>query len=92
MENKLSEYYISIECDALKEMLLTKNMAYGDSALKPMRVFSKASTEEQLNVRIDDKLSRLKNNPNEDEDVILDLLGYLILKRVYKKLSKEKTQ
>jgi len=45
--------------DGIKQMLLQKNEAYGDSALTPVRIFSKASPIEQLLVRIDDKLSRI---------------------------------
>jgi hemerythrin-like domain-containing protein len=64
-------------------MLLKKNIAYGNSALKPIRVFSTASTSEQLLVRIDDKLNRLKNGVEyQDEDAIDDLIGYLILLKV----------
>ena len=32
--------------------------------------------------RIDDKLSRLARGDQVDEDVVLDLLGYLVLLRV----------
>lgn len=66
----------------LGELLIAKNAAYGDSALNPLRVFSRASAIEQLHVRIDDKLSRLKRGDAAGEDVILDLLGYLILLRI----------
>mgnify|MGYP001574034209 FL=1 len=68
-------------------MLLDKNRKYGDSALNPQRIFSRADTIEQINVRIDDKLSRLKSRQaDEDEDVENDLLGYLILKKVAMKI------
>lgn len=61
-------------------MLIEKNRKYGDSALNPVRIFSKASNIEQLHTRIDDKLSRIKNaQDDEDEDVIADLIGYLVL-------------
>lgn len=74
---------IRAECDALCEMLLAKNRAYGDSAVNPIRIFSKSSTEEQILVRLDDKLSRLaRGTGKETEDVISDILGYLILLRV----------
>lgn len=64
-------------------MLIEKNRKYGDSALNPMRIFSKASTMEQLKVRLDDKLSRLRNvQEDEDEDVVSDLIGYLVLFKV----------
>ena len=69
--------------DELKQMLLDKNRKYGDSALNPVRVFSKASPLEQLKVRMDDKLSRLRNaQDDEDEDPITDLIGYLVLYKV----------
>lgn len=76
---------IVAECDQLKRMLLAKNHAYGDSAIRPVRVFSKASAVEQILVRIDDKLSRLSRGEAAGEDVIQDLLGYLILLRIARK-------
>ena len=70
--------------NSIRDLLLYKNKMYGNSALEPVRVFSKASPIEQINVRIDDKLSRIKSSGNSgsDEDTEWDLLGYLILKRV----------
>lgn len=79
---------IERECDALKALLLEKNAAYGNSALSPVRIFSSASTAEQLLVRIDDKLARIMRGSNAGEDVILDLLGYLILLRVHGQMGK----
>ncbi len=74
---------IAATCDAIKELLLEKNRKYGDAALDPIRIFSKADPKEQLRVRLDDKLSRLRNmEPDEDEDVITDLIGYLVLYKV----------
>ena len=80
-------------CDDIRDLLLKKNLAYGDSALNPLRVFSKADTCEQLLVRIDDKLSRIKRGPNivdTDEDVIQDLIGYLVLLKVWKEMDDSK--
>lgn len=74
--------------DGLKAMLMAKNKAYGNSALDPIRVFSKASSEEQILVRIDDKLSRLARGEAAGEDVITDLLGYLVLLRVARRGTK----
>ena len=77
-----SETKISGVCDDIKELLIHKNRKYGNSALKPCRVFSKASLVEQLLVRIDDKLNRIHKGAGligEDEDVIMDLIGYLVL-------------
>ena len=77
-------------CDDIAELLITKNRKYGNSALQPSRIFSKASPIEQINVRIDDKLSRIKNQQeDEDEDVLFDLLGYLVLKKVCLNLQKK---
>jgi hypothetical protein len=69
-------------CDEVKRILLEKNLAYGDSALSPRRVFSKASTEEQLLVRIDDKISRLVDGHAGGEDALVDLIGYLVLLKI----------
>lgn len=70
-------------CDEIKEFLIDKNRKYGDSAVKPVRIFSKSDNLEQIRVRIDDKLNRLINQQtDEDEDVINDLIGYLILYKV----------
>ncbi len=66
----------------LSDMLIQKNDAYGDSALNPVRIFSKAATSEQILVRMDDKLSRLARGQAAGEDVIQDLLGYLVLYRI----------
>ena len=69
----------------LAEMLISKNAKYGNSALEPKRIFSKASPVEQILVRLDDKLSRLANDAeNEDEDIVADLLGYLVLLKIAK--------
>lgn len=75
---------IRTTCDQVRDMLLEKNQAYGDSALDPVRVFSKADPIEQLRVRIDDKLSRMVRGQNAGEDAELDLIGYLVLLRIAK--------
>jgi hypothetical protein len=71
-------------CDSIKQLLIDKNAKYGNSALNPVRVFSKADNQEQLLVRIDDKLSRIKTTGMEapDEDTLNDLIGYLILLKI----------
>lgn len=77
--NKVSSYLLEI-----RELLVTKNLKYGNSALEPLGVFSKLSAKEGLLVRIDDKLKRIKNGSleNDDEDVINDLVGYLVLLKI----------
>lgn len=71
------------QLELINKTLLEKNAKYGDSALNPKRIFSKASTTEQIMTRIDDKLSRIANE-DESEDSVLDLMGYLILLRIHK--------
>ena len=70
----------------IQEMLMSKNKKYGNSALEPIRIFSKADSVEQIKVRIDDKLSRIATaSTDEDEDVRKDLIGYLVLLKLAQK-------
>jgi hypothetical protein len=72
-------------CEDIKQLLIEKNQKYGDSALTPNRIFSKADAVEQLLVRIDDKLSRIQKGAGllaNDEDVVSDLIGYLVLLKI----------
>lgn len=72
-------------CESIATFLVDKNIAYGDSALDPVRVFSKASSIEQLLVRIDDKISRFARGTDYPGDNdIDDLIGYLILLKIAK--------
>jgi hypothetical protein len=68
----------------IRELLVSKNLKYGNSALEPLGVFSQLSAKEGLLVRIDDKLKRIKNGSlqKDDEDVINDLIGYLVLLKI----------
>ena len=72
-------------CEDIKDLLLEKNASYGDSALKPKRIFSSSGSTEQILVRIDDKLSRIATTKalgGPDEDTLSDLIGYLVLLKV----------
>jgi len=71
----------------ITEMLIAKNQKYGNSAIEPLGIFSELTPEEGLKVRIDDKLKRIKNGSldNDDEDVINDLIGYLVLLKILHK-------
>lgn len=83
--SKETEESIARVVSEIKEMLIAKNRAYGDSALEPVRVFSKAENVEQLYVRIDDKLSRVqRGHEYPGDDTISDLIGYLVLLLVAK--------
>ena len=88
-----SQEQIAETCDAIKNLLLEKNRKYGNSALNPVRVFSKADTVEQIKVRMDDKLSRIRNEQgDEDEDVYMDLAGYLVLMLIAKEEQKQQKE
>jgi len=78
-----TQFTIAQICDEIKDMLIAKNKSYGDSALDPIRIFSKADKTEQIKIRIDDKLSRISRGTEfyGDNDID-DLIGYLILFKV----------
>jgi len=78
--------------NGVRDLLLEKNAAYGDSALKPANIFAKGSAVENLACRIDDKLMRIKNRgiTGDTEDTIQDLIGYLILLKIA--IENERTQ
>lgn len=72
-------------CDELKKFLMEKNKLYGNSALEPTRIFSKQNADEQIKVRLDDKISRIQNSDILRKNDIVDLTGYLILYMVSQK-------
>lgn len=78
--------------NAVRDLLLRKNAAYGDSALKPSNIFARGSAVENIACRIDDKLMRIKNKGLNDatEDTVQDLIGYLILLKIA--IEDERTQ
>ena len=95
MEN-IAEH-ISAVCDTVEKLLIRKNRQYGNSAFEPIRLFSQCESFEQILVRIDDKLSRIREGQFdgggewgvEYYDTILDLIGYLILLLVHRRMSED---
>lgn len=82
------QYYLDEVLGELRTLLLEKNRKYGNSALEPARVFSKASPKEQLLVRMDDKISRIVSGQSDDlEDVFTDLQGYLVIYKIAEKME-----
>jgi len=77
----------AVVLESIHKMLEKKNTAYGDSALNPLRLFSRADAVESLCVRIDDKINRIKNRgiTPDTEDSVADLIGYLVLLQVARK-------
>lgn len=87
---KTTQQLIKETIKDIEALLIEKNKAYGDSAIDPVRVFSKANNLEQIYVRIDDKLSRVKRGHEyPGDDTIKDLIGYLVLLLVAKEKSVE---
>lgn len=81
-KNKTESEIINI-CEEMAKFLIEKNRAYGNSALDPIRIMSKADNVEQLRVRIDDKLSRFyRGNEYPGDNDIDDLIGYLVLLKI----------
>jgi hypothetical protein len=76
----------------VRALLIEKNRKYGDAALNPQQTFARCDALELINVRIDDKLNRIKNQQqDDDEDAPRDLLGYLVLREIAK-LRKERAK
>ena len=81
---KKTQNSIRWTCNEIRDLLVSKNKAYGDSALEPENIFSKLDNAQGICARIDDKLSRIKNTGLNDatEDTLDDLIGYLILLKI----------
>lgn len=71
-------------CSSIRDVLLEKNKRYGNSAIAPIRIFSNADPESGILIRLDDKLSRIKNSTELRKNDVFDLLGYLTLLCVQK--------
>ena len=80
-----SGHKIITQCLEIAQMLIEKNISYGDSALSPIRIFSQADNQEQIKIRIDDKINRIKNGSGfAGDNDIDDMIGYLILLKIAK--------
>ena len=77
--------------NAMQDLLLYKNGKYGDSALKPNNVFYKGESMNSILIRLDDKIGRVKSNPDPKPRVndTVDLIGYLILLLISLGVTKE---
>lgn len=66
--------------DNTRDIILEKNKRYGNSALEPINIFCKLSSNQGILQRIDDKLMRIKNNTEEPRrNDVFDIIGYLSL-------------
>ena len=84
MDKNFFAVQVTVVLEEIRDLLIAKNQKYGNSALEPLGVFSQLSAKQGLLVRIDDKLKRIKNGSLEkdDEDVVNDLIGYLVLLKI----------
>lgn len=77
---------ILVQCLEIAALLLEKNISYGNSALDPIMVFANVDPGTQIDIKIDDKLSRIKRGSEfPGDDTVLDLAGYLVLKLIHQK-------
>jgi hypothetical protein len=92
MRKKIEE-----KCFEITKMLLEKNKSYGNSIATPINVFSNLDPIQQVELRIDDKLKRIRSNSEgtdhqfKHEDSVKDLIGYLILYEILKDIKIDNT-
>ncbi len=67
--------------EAMKDLLLYKNQKYGDSAIKPEKIFYKGDATNSILIRLNDKIGRVKANPDDKPRIndICDIIGYCTL-------------
>ena len=63
----------------VSEVLIEKNRRYGNAALEPIGLFYKGDSTTSITIRIDDKISRVKNAEVLRKNDMFDLLGYSLL-------------
>lgn len=77
--------------DSMKDLLLYKNEKYGDLALSPNNIFYKGDSTNSILIRLDDKIGRIKNNPDSLPRMndVCDIIGYCTLLLVSMGISSE---
>lgn len=76
----------------IRTVLLEKNESYGDACLDPVNVFTDLPPDKQIQVRMNDKINRLiKGKKFGNEDTKFDLMGYIIIERIYAKRNQKPT-
>lgn len=73
-QDKISKVF-----NGMRDLVLEKNKRYGDSALNPIKCFSKVSADESIRIRLDDKLKRIMNASEIRKNDVADIIGYLSL-------------
>lgn len=82
--------------EGIQELLLYKNTQYGNIGSQPLNLFARYMSKDTpalngIYQRLDDKLSRVKNCPDEKPRVndVCDIMGYLSLLLVNLGVTKE---
>jgi len=71
------------QCLDIAKLLLRKNKKYDNSAFESVNIFSNQNAVEKVRGRIDSKIKRIqKSDPDDQEDSIMDLIGYLIILKI----------
>jgi len=73
-QNKIDELFKNFA-----EFLKEKNRRYGDSAINPIKIFSKVEANSQICNRLDDKLGRIQKSTELKKNDICDIFGYVAL-------------
>lgn len=79
-------------CDSISDLLIYKNQKYGNSAISPLKLFSKLDNINSIKIRLDDKLMRIKNSQDTRTNDITDIIGYLILLLIAKDVKTEEIE
>lgn len=81
LDDEITSFSDNLCCvlSSLERLLIIKNKAYGNSALEPINIFSKSTSEDVILQQIDHKLSRIKNATKPCKNDTTDLLGYLLI-------------
>ncbi len=79
---------IAKKCEEISQMLRGKNASYASSVFLPSNILSPLSAIDAIRVRIDDKLTRMKNgHAYKCENDILDVVGYFICELVIRDMA-----
>jgi len=79
MIDKNTAWKIDQITGSLNSLLKYKNEKYGDSALSPIKVFSKLDADNSIALRMDDKTARIMNSSELRKNDLIDLAGYILL-------------
>lgn len=78
-DTEVDEKPLTKVCQGLNDLLLYKNEKYGNSALEPIGVFNKLDAKNSILIRLDDKISRIRNGKEVRKNDVVDVMGYLAL-------------